>query len=163
MGRNEHYGQTGIDAALRRMNPAQPAAAATSALRVLAAAGLEIDELCPDDLAAWMVIAHILALARWRHEPRIPVGQGLAAMRLGENRLKQLLSADRETLQQLLPRLARRFANTTDVSGMDFTPLAKLVLAANAKPEDLEQARLDIARSYVRFDQEMSKEKRKAS
>lgn len=153
-------GQTGIDAAIRRMDPANPGAAATPALRELAEAGLDLDGLHPEHLSAWLLIIHTLALARWRHEPRVKIGQCLAAMRLGDNRLKQLLSADFETLQQLLPRVARRFASFTEVPGMDFMPLARLALAASARSEDLEPARLEIARSYTIFENNASKDKR---
>lgn len=162
-GSSKRHGQTGIDAALRRMDPAHPGAAATVAFRALAEAGLDLDRHRPESLSAWLLIVHTLALARWRHEYRIPVGQGLAAMRLGDNRFEQLLSADFETLQQLLPRLARRFAGNKEVSGMDFTPLARLAIAASAWPDDLEKARLEIALSYTRFQNKTSTEKRKAS
>ncbi len=163
MGNPDRPGQTGINAALRRMDPAHPGASATAAFRALADAGGDLDKLRPDQIAAWLLIVHAMALSRWRHEARIPVGQGLAAMHFSENRLKQLLSADFDTLQQLLPRLARRFAGCTDVTGMDFTPLARLALATSAWPDKLDKARLDIALSYTRFQNQTNTEKRKAS
>lgn len=163
MGSGNRPGQTGINAAIRRMDPANPGAAATAALRAMAEAGLDLDSLNTERLSAWLLIIHTLSLARWRHEPRIKIGQGLAALRLGDNRLKQLLSADFETLQQLLPRLARRFAGCTEVPGMDFVPLARLALAAGAWPDDLEPARLEIARSYTRFEHNASMNERKTS
>ena len=158
------HGQTGIDAALRRMEPARPGPAATVAFRALAEAGLDLDRQSSESLSAWLLIVHTLALARWRHDYRRPVGQGLMAMRLSDNRLKQLLSADYETLQKLLPRLARRFERCKEVPGMDFTPLARLAITASTGSERLERARLDIALSYTRFQSESSStDKRKAS
>ncbi len=156
-------GQTGINAALRRMDPAHPGASATAAFRAMADAGMDLDKLHPGQMPAWLLIVHTMALARWRHDSSKPVGQGLVAMNFSENRLKQLLSADFNTLQQLLPRLARRFAGCTDVPGMDFTPLARLALAANASPDKLEKTRLDVALSYTRFQNQTNTEKRKAS
>lgn len=163
MGNPDRPGQTGINAALRRMDPAHPGASSTAAFTAMAEAGMDLDKLHARQISAWLLIVHTMALSRWRHEPRIPVGHGLVAMHLSENRLKQLLSADFGTLQQLLPRIARRFAGCTDVPGMDFKPLARLILAASAWPDKLEQARLDIALSYTRFQNQTNTDKRKAS
>lgn len=163
LGNPDRHGQTGINAALRRMDPAHPGASATVAFRAMADAGMDLDGIRRSQMPAWLLIVHTMALSRWRHDSHIPVGQALIAMHFSENRLKQLLSADFETLQQLLPRIARRFAGCTDVPGMDFTPLARLALAANARTDSLDKKRLEIALSYTRFQNQANTEKRKAS
>lgn len=150
MSNPDGRGQTAIDAALRRMDPINPGASAIAAFRAMADAGLDLEQLRPAEMSAWMLVVHSMALGRWRHDPSKKVGEALVAMRFSENRLKQLLSADFETLQQLLPRLARRVASAKDVPGVDFTPLAELALAASAWPNKLDKRRLEIALSYTR-------------
>lgn len=139
------------NAALRRMNLAEPGSAAVVALNALIEADPELDleRMSYEQIQCWLLILHMLALARWRHEQVHSVGEGLVAMMLSQNRLKQLLSADFDVLRELLPRLARRFATVTSLPTMDFTPFADLVFAAQANPERLHQARLNIARSFT--------------
>ena len=163
MSNLEARGQTGVDAALRRMDPVNPGASAIAAFRVMADAGLDLDQLRPAERSAWILVVHSMALGRWRHDPSKKVGEALVAMRFSENRLKQLLSADFETLQQLLPRLARRVASAKDVPGVDFTPLAELALAASAWPNNLDKRRLDIALSYTRFQKQTNTLQEEAS
>lgn len=141
----------GIDAALRRMNLSEPGNAAVIALRELLEVDSELDveHMREEDIQCWLLALHMLALARWRHDRSHSVGEGLVAMMLSENRLKQLLSADFEVLRELLPRLARRFSTVSPPPGMNFIPLVDLIFKARRNSEGLHRARLKIARSYA--------------
>lgn len=130
-------------AALRRVTPARPGPFATQVYGFLADCGVSLDH--PDDLARWTLLAHVLALARGRHDSRIQIGHALVDIHFSEARLKQMLNADHSVLRELLPRLARRL----DAQGqsMDFHPIMDLVFAR--EPSELESARLSIAKSFV--------------
>lgn len=132
-------------AALRRMDPTQPAGAANAAFRLLAA----FDALGSSDeeTERWILLIHTLALARGGHDAAVNIGTALVGIRFGEARLQQLLSADWPTLRDLLPRLARRFA--TQQQRADFAPLMRLVMTADRHSEEADKARLLIARSFV--------------
>lgn len=159
----------GKNAALRRMNLAEPGNAAVVALNALMEADPELDleQMRDEHIQCWLLTLHMLALARWRHDRAHAVGEGLVEMMLSQNRLKQLLSADFDVLRELLPRLARRFATVTSPQGMDFMPLVDLIFAARASDEGLHQVRLNIARSYTlaeyRQSQQSSRQSRSAS
>lgn len=135
----------GTHAALRRMDPLRPGTAAPALYGFLSDAGLELERV--DDIAPWALVTHALALARGRHRNG-QVGDALVSIRLGEARLKQLLSADFDLLCELLPRLARRLDGTSEAT--NFAPLMDLIFAAHRQDSDaLDRARLAIARSYV--------------
>lgn len=169
LGSSERPSFMGVNAALRRMNPAEPGNAAVIALNALVEADPELDleRMRDERIECWLLTIHMLALARWRHERARTVGEGLVAMALSENRLKQLLSADFDVLRELLPRLARRFSTVTSPTAMDFMPLVDLIFAARLKPQGLHQVRLNIARSYTlaeyRESQQPSRQSRNAS
>lgn len=135
---------TGVLAALRRVTPAHPGPFAAQVYGFLADCGIDLERPA-DDLRRWTLLAHVLALARGRHDRKIRVGEALLDIHFSEARLKQLLNADQSVLRELLPRLARRL----DAQGqaMDFHPIMDLVFAR--EDAELEQARLSIAQSYV--------------
>lgn len=141
----------GNNAALRRMNLAEPGYAAVIALSALVeeAPELDLERIPAEHIDCWLLTMHMLALARWRHDRAHSLGEGLVAMMLSQNRLKQLLSADYDVLCELLPRITRRFATVTSPAAMDFMPLIELIFAARANAEQLHQVRLKIARSYT--------------
>jgi hypothetical protein len=85
---------TGDHAALRRMDPASPGKAALALHRSLALAGVEAQ----GGDSRWALIAHCLALARGRHDPKKKAGKVLRDMRFSEARLTQLLAADAAAL-----------------------------------------------------------------
>jgi len=163
LGNPDRAGYMGANAALRRMNPAEPGSAAVVALNSLSDAGLELDGCSNSRLDCWLLVIHVLALARWRHHRSGSIGGGLAAMRLTDNRLKQLLSADFDVLRELLPRLARRLGTLSSVPLVDLMPLVDLIFAAGLNPDRLHQARLDIARSYTLANYKNSQQSRNAS
>lgn len=138
----------GEHAALRRMNPLEPGAAAAIVCRLLADREVDVDALTDAQLLRWCVIVHALALARGAHSRQTPIGKGLWDMGYGEQRINQLLVADFDGLAQLVPRLARRL-HSGNVAAMDFMPLAYLLLASNEDARS--RARLSIARSCARY------------
>lgn len=137
----------GDHAALRRMNPLEPGAAAAIVCRLLAERGVDLDALDDAHLLRWCVIVHALALARGAHSKQAPIGKALWEMGYSEPRINQLLVADFDGLAQLVPRLARRL-QSSKVATLDFTPLAYLLLANSE--EGRSRARLSIARSCAR-------------
>lgn len=165
LGVSKGRSNTGINAAIRRLDLNHPGASILSIYQSLDEAGLDFDKTDPLTLKCWLLVAHTLALAQWRHHEQVPIGKGLVAMHYGENRLKQLLSADYEVLEELLPRIGRRFAGCTSVVGMDFLPLVDLAFGAGFERAGfagsvLEDARLSIAQSFTR---EQGMDKRNAS
>lgn len=136
----------GHHAALRRMNPLAPGAAAMTVYRVLEEQEVPLQD--PALMQRWSLLIHALALARGAHETKIPIGKALWEMGYTEQRINQLLVAGSDMLSQLIPRLARRLQSSG--GRMDFTPLMRLVLTAERHEERAENARLEIARSYAR-------------
>lgn len=130
-------------AALRRMDPAAPGKAATVLYALLDELDLNLERA--DLVRRWALVLHALALARGNHHPDIPLGKALHAIAFSEARLAQLLTADLDSLTDLLPRIARRLASQSQPA--DWRPLLNLVLLSDT-PE-LDAARLLIARSFV--------------
>jgi hypothetical protein len=97
-----------------------------------------------------LITINALALANGRHDGMSPFGGALAAIDLGEMRLNMLVSADLDTLAELGPRIARRFAANGEVA--NWKQFHRLARTAN-QPTDTEAyrtARLQIARDYQR-------------
>jgi CRISPR system Cascade subunit CasB len=138
---------TGDHAALRRMDPQHPGAAALPLFHALDRAGLE-DGDAPATVRRWALIVHCLALARGRHDWHAPTGKMLFEIGLSEARLDQLLAADLDVLFDLLPRIARRLA--AQGGAIDWVPLARIVRWAGLHEDSAEEARLTIARSFAR-------------
>lgn len=137
-------------AALRRMDPLDPAAAAMVVYRLLHEREMPLQGHRLTQ--RWTVLVHALALSRGAHDPAVPIGRALWGMRYTEQRINQLLGADFDNLSQLVPRLARRLHSSG--SRMDFAPLMRLVLAAGRNEERAGRARLEIARSCARHQSE---------
>lgn len=135
-------------AALRRMDPLHPQAAAGVVCRLLDQQGVSLDD--DDLLMRWCVLVQALALAYGAHDRSAHIGQGLWTMHFTEKRINQLLSADFPNLAQILPRLARRL-RASKCSALDFAPLMRLVLGVGRHDKLTDRARLDIARSCARY------------
>lgn len=136
---------TGDHAALRRMDPQRPDRATVPLQRLLDDCKVPLGD-STGQFHRWALIVHCLALARGRHDMTAPTGKTLDDLNVSEARLNQLLSADRDVLFDLLPRLARRLAAQN--AAIDWRPLARIVLADDEDRAD--KARLEIARSYAR-------------
>jgi CRISPR type I-E-associated protein CasB/Cse2 len=135
---------TGDSAALRRMDPLAPSAAATLvAARLLEGAGAPVAN--GRNWADWLLILHAMAIARGRHAPEATVGKTLVELGFTEQRLCALVEGDRDSLIDLLPRLARRLS----AQGMatNWTTLAHLFLHAD---DPGGWPRVRIARDYAR-------------
>ena len=144
---------TGDHAALRRLSPDGPELRHCVALyRLMEEVG--ISESDPDRLRRWAAIVNALALCRGAHDPNRPCGAALAAMRFGEERLATLLAADRNTLIDLLPRIARRLNASNEP--MDWRPLVRLVLDVGHNEARANDIRSRIAREYVRAERQAS-------
>ena len=137
---------TGELAALRRLNPKDPSTSAVALYGALWRAGLDVPADSPV-LPRWAVLTQCLALVAGRHRADVPVGRALAEANISEARVKQLLEADAALLLDLLPRLARRFAE--DGVAADWRALAELALSLELDAPRAEEARLRIARSYI--------------
>ena len=144
---------TGDHAALRRLSPDGPELRHCVALyRLMEEVG--ISESDADRLRRWAAIVNALALCRGAHDPDRPCGAALAAMRFGEERLATLLAADRETLIDLLPRIARRLAAAN--KPMDWRPFARLLFEVGRNEARADNTRSRIAREYVRAQKPVS-------
>jgi CRISPR type I-E-associated protein CasB/Cse2 len=138
---------TGDHAALRRLSTERAELRHAMALyRLMEEVGISASDA--DGLRRWAAIVNALALCRGAHAPNRPCGAALAAIRFGEERLATLLTADRETLIDLLPRIARRLAAVNEP--MDWCPLARLVLDVGRNEARADDMRSRIAREYVR-------------
>jgi CRISPR type I-E-associated protein CasB/Cse2 len=107
-----------------------------------------ISESDTDQVRRWATIVNALALCRGAHDPGRFCGAALHAARFSEERLTALLAADRDTLIDLLPRVARRLAATGEQ--MDWRPLARLLLDIGRNDARADETRSRIAREYVR-------------
>ena len=144
---------TGDHAALRRLSTERTELRHAVALyRVIEEVGISASDV--DGLKRWASIVNALALCRGAHDPNRPCGAALAAIRFGEERLATLLAADRETLIDLLPRIARRVAAANEP--MDWRPLARLVLDVGRNEARADDTRSRIAREYVRAERQAS-------
>lgn len=130
-------------AALRRMDPTAPGKAGTVLYTLLDQVEVDLDQ--PRSVRHWALILHALALARGLHHADIPLGKALHGIAFSDARLAQLLSADLDSLTDLLPRIARRLASQSQPA--DWRPLARLVLHLDTPLAD--QTRQQIARSFV--------------
>jgi CRISPR type I-E-associated protein CasB/Cse2 len=139
---------TGEEASLRRLDARHPDPRHAIALyRLLTEQGISMPN--SDDMTErWSAIANAMALCRGAHRRDRPCGEVLYQMGLSEARLAMLLAADRETLIDLLPRLARRLVAAQQA--MDWWPLAHLMLTVGRDPEEADKTRSRIARDYVR-------------
>jgi len=144
---------TGDHAALRRLSAdGRELRHAVALYRLLEEVG--ISESGADGLSRWAAIVNALALCRGAHDPNRPCGAALAAMRFGEERFATLLAADRDTLIDLLPRIARRLDAANEP--MDWRPLARLVLNVGRNEARADEIRSRIAREYVRAERQAS-------
>lgn len=133
---------TGERAALRRQDPGAPPGLPfyRFALHYLPADW----EARP---APWITLVAGLALmCPAPHRYDRPAGQALAEAGFSEARLERLLQAEGDTLCTLLLRAARVLAAKKD--SCNWVDFARLALATD--PERLEEARLNIARSFYR-------------
>lgn len=139
-------------AALRRMDPRHPVVAFGPLYQLL---GERVASFSSDRLQRWALILHCLALVRGRHNSRgVGFGKALAAIHFSEFRLQQLLRADIEVLQDLLPRVARRMATQQAKidegdSRPNWWPVRNLALYIGIDESKSEEARQRIAMDYV--------------
>ena len=144
---------TGDHAALRRLRPDGPELRHAVALyRLMEDVGISVSDA--DGLKRWAAIINALALCWGAHDPRQSCGAALAAMRFGEERLATLLTADYDTLIDLLPRIARRLRAANEP--MDWYPLTRLVLDVGRDEARADDTRSRIAREYVRAERQQS-------
>lgn len=137
-------------ARLRRFHPASDESAALfETERLLQRAGLDVQG---PTRARWALVLHCLALAQGRHAAAArnrQTGEVLAALGLGESRLKQLLEADADTLADLMPRLARRIGAAGEA--LDWWPLAEMLLYTGTNEEGrADRARRRLVEGYLR-------------
>jgi CRISPR type I-E-associated protein CasB/Cse2 len=138
---------TGGEALLRRLDARHPDPRHAVALyRLLAEEKVPAPNL--DQTVRWSAIINALALCRGAHTQGQRCGEVLYEMGISESRLAMLLAADRETLIDLLPRLACRLAASRQA--MDWWPLAHLMLTVDVHPEEADDTRRRVARDYVR-------------
>jgi len=135
----------GDAAALRRMDPREPAAA------FFKLAGAELGTQLPNEPDArietetrWAAIIVSLAHLGTLHRPGIPLGRALASAQLSEMRFARLLRADAARLVDELPMLAR-FLSAKGVPA-DWTGAALLLLSLGRQDE--ETARRQLARDF---------------
>lgn len=139
---------TGTVTALRRFDPVgRPADAAFEVCMLLDRVGISA-EPGTNAFASWSVIIHCLALVRGSHSRGIDVGRALVDAGISEARVRQLLESDRPMLFDLLPRIARRFASSSQPA--DWLPLARLALNVGVNEQVSQEARLDIAYRFQR-------------
>jgi hypothetical protein len=126
----------GEKAALRRLDPAAPDQrhlfAFYRVIAMLEERGVAEPFAPKPDIQ--MLIVNALALAEGRHEARTPFGAALQAADFTENRLAQLMTADRETLIDLGPRVARRLSAAAQ--GADWRQFAQLARTADLPTEE---------------------------
>jgi CRISPR type I-E-associated protein CasB/Cse2 len=138
---------TGDEAALRRLDARRPDPRhAITLYRLLAERRIATPD--PDSTMRWSAVVNALALCRGAHAQGLRCGEVLYQIGISEPRLAMLLAADRDTLIDLLPRLARRLAASG--RAMDWWPLAHLMLTVERDPEEADKTRSTIARDYVR-------------
>ncbi len=152
-------------AALRRMDPGAPDAAAF--YRLLARRELLGNETVE---LKWALILHGIALmtrtandgqeSPSAHDRAVPVGQALfkggdASRSKGfysETRLNRLLTAREEMLRTLLARLFRMLAN--EGCAFDWREMARFILYDGYDEEAAERSRRRIARDYYRAERQ---------
>jgi CRISPR type I-E-associated protein CasB/Cse2 len=138
---------TGEEASLRRLDARHPDPRHVVSLYRLFAEQ-DIPAANAELTVRWSAIVNALALCRGAHAPGLRCGAALYEIGFSEQRLAMLLAADRETLIDLFPRLARRL--TGSPQGMDWWPLARLMLTVGLDPDEADRVRSQIAREYVR-------------
>jgi len=152
----DHAGSNGLStgekAALRRLDPACVDGRHQVALaRALHAIGK--DGVRGPERADWTLIVNAVALGLHggHHNPKRPLGAALAEVD-GENatskRLDQLLTADRHTLDDLMPRVARRLAAKNQTA--NWSDAAWLILTAAPDHSAHNTVRARIVRDWVR-------------
>ncbi len=132
-------------AALRRMDPASPAAAffkLTSVLPVEEFGGLGQEELETRWASIIVGLAHLGDL----HSSGTRFGRALANAEYSELRFSRLLRADASRLVDEIPALARFL--TAKAVPVDWTGAARLILSAGRSDE--ESTRRRVARDYYR-------------
>ena len=111
---------TGDHAALRRLSTDRPELRHAVALyRLMEDVGISASDT--DQIRSWATIINALALCQGAHDPDRFCGAALHAASFSEERLAALLAADRDTLIDLLPRVARRLSATGE--RMDWSSL----------------------------------------
>ena len=138
----------GAVTALRRFDPVdRPGDAAFEVCSLLDKVGIKA---APGSQAyeGWSVVLHCLALTRGNHSRGVDVGTGLVGASISETRARQLLESDRPMLFDLLPRIARRLAASSQP--IDWVPLARLALSVDADEAAAQRTRLDIAHRFQR-------------
>jgi CRISPR type I-E-associated protein CasB/Cse2 len=146
---------TGDHAALRRLSTDSPELRHAVALyRLMEDVGISASDT--DQVRSWASIVNALALCRGAHDSDRFCGAALHAARFSEERLSALLGADRDTLIDLLPRVARRLAASNE--RMDWRPLARLLLEVGRNDTRADEIRSRIAREYVRAQNRASAE-----
>ena len=144
---------TGDHAALRRLRPDGLQLRHAVALYRLME-DLSVSAPNTDQVRRWATIVNALALCRGAHDPDRFCGFALHAVGFRVERLAALLAADRDTLMDLLPRVARRLAAAGE--RMDWRPLARLVLDVGRNEARADDTRSRIAREYVRAERQQS-------
>jgi CRISPR type I-E-associated protein CasB/Cse2 len=138
---------------LKRLNSPAGAASETATLRVLIEAGAPVETMEPAEMRNWMRIVHCMALmsapGRDPHSTANNARPGyvLHSIGYGEQRLGCLLDARDETLHRLLDRAARRMSRAG--GPVNWSRIAPLVLATDARSPWAENARIAISRDYL--------------
>jgi CRISPR system Cascade subunit CasB len=144
----EHGGgilTAGDAAALRRMDPREPAAA------FFKLEGAVLDTQLPNEPDArieaetrWAAIVVGLAHLGMLHKPGIPLGRALVRAQFSELRFARLIRADTERLVDELPMMARVLA--AKAVPADWTGAALLLLSLGRRDE--ETSRRQLARDF---------------
>jgi CRISPR system Cascade subunit CasB len=141
------HASTADAAALARMDveaPLQPHQIGAG-IRAFLAAGLEPDHWQAQTWAAWIGIAHGIALAG--HDGGQPFGKQMAVAGVAESRVTKLLTARGDAFSALIPRLLRLLASKGVAP--NWNELGALIHAqASGNAEEAERLRLRIASRY---------------
>lgn len=138
----------GTVTALRRFDPVdRPGDAAFEVCALLDKVGIDAPP-GTEAYATWSLVLHCLALTRGNHVRAVDVGRGLVDANISEARVRQLLESDRPMLFDLLPRIARRLAASSQA--IDWVPLARLAMSVGLDESAAQRARLDLAHRFQR-------------
>ena len=138
----------GTTTALCRFDPVdRPGDAALEVCSLLDRVGIDALPGTPA-YDSWSLVLHCLALVRGNHLRLVNVGTALVKANVSEARVRQLLESDRPMLFDLLPRIARRLAASSQP--MDWVPMTRLALSVDINEQEAQRARLEIAHRFQR-------------
>jgi CRISPR-associated protein Cse2 (CRISPR_cse2) len=142
---------SGISATLRRLDP-ETEFSTPALVRALVFAGVPSSDIrSPDQAKAWAAVTQALALMAHAGLPRGPgIGKVLAELKLSDNRLARLLTAQGESLRAQALRTVRIVVAAGKPAALDDLLELMLVDGLPGQGEWAEAIRLRIVGSYER-------------